>query len=200
VASKVRTVVRAQALTPFFSPVFGSCANAPAPLPPVMEATVSAAPRTWPPAPPLGCPVFPPPLPPPGWFAQVLPADVPSPLFLMLMDTQVSLELLAFPLVALPPVVLFETLALPVLAFWVAELLILTLLLFVTVELLRSCIEIGLFGPCVEALPLPPPLGIELILFITRSTDVELELLAFPLVALPPVVLFETVAFPLEAV
>ncbi|MBX4197157.1 hypothetical protein KW801_01205 [Candidatus Saccharibacteria bacterium] len=58
----------------------------------------------------------------------------------------------------------------------------------------------GLFGPVVEALELPPPLGKDDRLEIETLVLVELLLLALPLVALPPVVLFDTVALPDVAV
>src|SRR6478752_1969246 len=75
----------------------------------------------------------------------------------------VLLVLLASPLVAEPPVVLFSTSASPVWARWLLSLLTLTSLLFVTSTSLWAWILMGLFGPCVvaelaPAIPaIPPP-------------------------------------------
>jgi hypothetical protein len=128
---------------------------------------------------------------------QALLAAAVPPLFIWI-EVQVELELLALPLVALPPVVLLETLALPVEAFWLLLLVTLTWLLFVMcVELLDS-IFIGEFGPLVWAL-LDPPDGMDEILEMLTLVIVVLLLEALPLVAFPPVVLLDTVAFPLES-
>jgi hypothetical protein len=158
------------------------------------------APSTWPaePCPPPDVVVPPPPpCPPPCELLQALLAAAAPPLFIWI-EVQVELELLALPLVAFPPVVLLETLALPVEAFWLFLFVTLTLLWLVTDVRVYEFIVIGEFGPLVWAL-LDPPDGKDEMLEMPTLVIVVLLLEALPLVALPPVVLLDTVAFPLDA-
>ncbi|MFS8118323.1 MAG: hypothetical protein ACMG55_07500 [Microcoleus sp.] len=113
--------------------------------------------------------------------------------------------LLAAPLTALPPVVLFETSAEPDVACCVVELLTLTLLLLVTVAIVVPE-KVILFNEDGPVLLIDPELEPPLPLFKTALEDEEFEserlarvllvLLAAPLIALPPVVLFSTSAVP----
>jgi hypothetical protein len=74
-----------------------------------------------------------------------------------------------------------------------------TLLLFVTELKLERSSLIGEFGPIVETEPTLPVLVVGVLLLIATEVVVVLLFVASPLVALPPVVLPETVALPLEA-
>jgi hypothetical protein len=102
------------------------------------------------------------------------------------METFIEVELLldASPLMALPPLVLPETVALPLLAVWLLVLLTFTLLLFVTLKLLLlvEVMRLVEFGPVLLMLALPPPkplllaidtAGVELL----TETDSFVELL-----------------------
>lgn len=113
----------------------------------------------------------------------------------------------ASPLVAEPPLVLFETVALPLLAVWLLVLLTVTLLLFVTFrELLLLTVALLVeLGPVVsidtlsEPLPKKPlQLPLEALLSTITVVSLELELLAEPLVAPPALVLPEVLALPLD--
>lgn len=114
----------------------------------------------------------------------------------------------ALPLVALPPVVLPLTLALPVDALCEFELVTLRQLVLLTTTLLevRELIVLLESGPVLLMLPPLPPLLLLLIqlplaelLLIEAEVLKSLLLLASPEPALPPVVLWLTLAEPLLA-
>jgi hypothetical protein len=120
--------------------------------------------------------------------------------------TSVVLVFAASPLVALPPVVLPETLALPDVAVCELVLLMLMELVFVTVVVLvlLKFILLVEFGPVLLMSPVSLLTASEdtapLVLLLTVSDAVkELSLEATPELASPPVVLPETLALPVEA-
>ncbi len=128
----------------------------------------------------------------------------------MLTSRLVELVFIASPEVASPPVVLPDTLALPLLAVCEVELVTLTLLLFVTVVftlllVLTTLLESGpvlvmvpdvlpMLGSTMAAALAPEP---ELSTLTVALRPVLFE--AVPLIALPPVVLCQTLALPVLA-
>lgn len=123
------------------------------------------------------------------------------------MFKDVLLELLAPPVVALPPLVLLLTVALPEVDVWVLVFTTDRLLLLVIVALLLEVAFTTLLenGPVVLMLPLgslaaqPPPMpASELLLTVTLAL-VLLELLAMPVEAPPALVLLVTTAEPVDA-
>src|SRR4051794_6783706 len=111
----------------------------------------------------------------------------------------VTLPLVALPLVALPPVVLQTTKALPLVADCVLELTILVLLVLVVTWTARTPPEPPLPPSTTFSPWTPPPTAqsqqLPLFVLSTPITDV-LPLVASPVLALPPVLFPETVAFP----
>jgi hypothetical protein len=123
---------------------------------------------------------------------------------LTLIVVLVLLVLLASPLVAEPPVVLLLTVAFPLEALCVLELVTVTSLLLVMLVVLFQSTRIGLLGPAVltvlSALAAAPKPLLDDVLSTVILVVVLLSLLAIPLVASPPVVLLCTRAFPVLAV
>ena len=114
------------------------------------------------------------------------------------------LVFIAEPLIALPPLVLPLTLALPLWAFWLLLLETLTLLVLVSRKLLLVNELITLVEPgpvsLMESLPVVPVVAVVSIAGVELVTCTVvvllLSLLASPLIAEPPLVLPLTLALP----